>query len=234
MILVTGATQGIGLECARALLARTGLRVLITGRSDAGLARARARIPVSHQPRLLTRVCDQGNQADVEALGHFLACTAAPLDGAILTVGVNPAYAEGPRRIHALTAETIDATIRVNCTHMLLLTTALLARFWRQRAGVLIWVGSQGALAGLRGAGLYGATKSFLSGLAHAAHHEYADRGVRVHLLHPGLVRTPRTAAVADAFASRHGIEVHEAPDVAGSIVSRFLGEVTAAVEINL
>lgn len=233
MILVTGASEGIGLACARALLKRTPALVLITGRSQAKLDRARAELAAPLRERLCTMACDQSRRSDVEALLARLRAADA-LEGAVLTVGVNPAYTEGPRRIHALDVATIEATIRTNCTHALWLTAAVLARLRRQRAGVLVWIGSKAPSVGLPGAALYGATKSFLSGLARSAHNEYATHGIRVHLAHPGVVRTPRTAAVADAFATRHGLQVAEAPEVARHIVDLFLGGDPEAVEVNL
>jgi 3-oxoacyl-[acyl-carrier protein] reductase len=226
MILVTGASEGIGFACARELLARTSASVLITGRDRWKLERARDALGCS------AMVCDQGNERDIGELVASLEEHA--IEGAILTVGVNPAYAEGPRRLHALSAATIEDTVRTNCVHALRLTTALLDRFRRRRCGVLVWIGSQAQSVGLPGAGLYCATKSFLSGLARTAHHEYAERGIRVHLAHPGIVRTPRTAAVADAFAQRHGLRVAEPPDVARQIVDLYCGGDPAAVEVSL
>jgi short-subunit dehydrogenase len=234
MILVTGASQGIGYACVRALLDRTSARVVMTGRSADTLAVARFGIAESQRERLETRVCDQGDRRDVDALSGWLAGADEPLDGAILTVGANPMYVEGPRRIHALSAATIEATIRTNCTHTTMITATVLDRFRRQRRGVLVWIGSQAARVGLPGAGLYGGTKSFLSGLASAAHNEYSGRGVRVHLLHPGIVRTPRTAAVADGFAARHGQTVADPADVARQIVDVFESGDPSAVEMNL
>ncbi|HEV8511448.1 MAG TPA: SDR family oxidoreductase [Gemmatimonadales bacterium] len=233
MILVTGASEGIGFACARELLARTPASVLATGRSLAKLAGARDSLPPPARERFCTLASDQARGADVRALVSRLA-GAATIQAAILTVGVNPAYAEGPRRLHALSAETIEETVRTNCIHTMLLTTALLDRFRRQRAGVLVWIGSQAQATGLSGAGLYNATKSFLSGLARTAHNEYGARGVRVHLAHPGLVRTPRTAAVADAFARRHGLQVSDASQVARQIVDLMLDGDPCAVEVNL
>lgn len=234
MILVTGASQGIGYACVRALLDRTRARVVMTGRSAEKLASARGGVPAQQQERLETRVSDQDDRGAVEALAAWLVSSDEPIDGAILTVGTNPMYALGPQRIHSLSAATIDDTIRTNCTHTMLLTAALLDRFRRQRAGVLVWIGSQAPQAGLPGAGLYCGTKSFLSGIAHAAHNEYAGRGVRVHLLHPGVVRTPRTEAVADAFAVRHGLKVADAAEVGSRIVDVFLAGDPLTMEMNL
>ena len=233
MILLTGASQGIGWACARQLLERTAESVLITGRSRDKLDRARAALPYRVRERLHTLTCDQAQRSDVDALITQLEAV-DELAGAVLTVGVNPVYTEGPRRIELLDPVTIEATVRTNCTHTLLLTAALLRRMRRQRHGVLVWIGSRAAAMGLLGAGLYCATKSFLSGLARTAHNEYARFGVRVHLVHPGLVRTPRTAAVADAFAARHDLRVADADDVARQVGDLFLEGNPAAVEVGL
>lgn len=223
MILVTGASEGIGFACARLLLARSDGPVLITGRSQVKLDRARERIPPSDRERLLTRVCDQGARRDLDALLEAIGTGALPLEGALLTVGVNPMYAEGARRLHAVAAETIEATVCINCTHTILLSAALLGHFRAQERGVLAWIGSQAPEAGLPGAATYCATKAFLSGLARSAHHEYVAHHLRVHLFHPGVVRTPRTAGIADRFAARHRLTVAEPEQVAEAIVTRLL-----------
>jgi short-subunit dehydrogenase len=234
MILVTGASQGIGYACARSVLARTDSEVLITGRSTASLELARDAVPAGMRHRLSLRVCDQDRREEVEALAGWLAKEAPPLEGAILTVGANPLYTEGPRRLHALEPATIAATIHTNCTQVVQLSALLLDQMRQQRSGTLVWIGSRAARAGLPGASIYCATKSFLSGLAIAAHHEYAGRGVRVHLFHPGIVRTSRTERVADAFAARHGLPVREAREVGDEIVSLFLRRDGVPVEVDL
>jgi len=234
MILLTGASQGIGYECAKSLLASTDARVMITGRSAEGLEQARAGVPDGQRDRLLLRVSDQSRPEDVETLGALLADAGTPLEGAILGVGHNPMYTEGPQRLHALDPAIAGAVIRTNCSHAFRLTGIILERFRRQQRGVLVWIGSQAYEIGLPGAALYCATKAFLSGLARTADHEYAEAGVRVHLLNPGLVRTPRTAKVIDRFASRHGRVVDDATEVAARIVAIYLGQAQAPVEVDL
>jgi len=234
MILVTGASQGIGYECAKALLDRTDSTVMITGRNAARLARARDGLPRPHRDRLLLRVSDQSCPDDVGSLCAELADPRTALEGAILGVGVNPMYTAGPRRLHKVDDATVAAVIRTNCTHTMRLTGVILARLHNQRTGVLIWIGSRAYLAGLPGAGLYCATKAFLSGLARSAHHEYAKHGVRVHLLNPGVVRTPRTAGMTDDFAVRHDCVVEAAGAVAARMVSIFLSSPQEPVEVDL
>ncbi len=233
MILVTGASQGIGFACAEALLERTPNSVLITGRSAKKLEDARISMGEASHNRLMTMVSDQSIESDVHALIARLDA-ADSVEGAILAVGANPAFTGRPCRIHALDDATITATVTTNCTHALMLTAALLDRFRRQRTGALVWIGSQAGAAGPPGSALYSATKSFLSGLARAAHHEYAARGIRVHLAQPGLVRTPRTAAVVDAGGARYGLPVAEAADVARRIVDLLLAGDLSAVEVDL
>lgn len=234
MILVTGASQGIGYACAELLLARTGSEVLITGRCEKRLRAARENIPGSFRSRLSIRSSDQAHRAAVDELCAFVTDPAMPLEGAILTVGTNPLYAEGPHRLHTLDPATVEHTIQTNCTHTLLLSAAILGRFRSQGRGILILIGSQAYKAGMPGAGLYCATKSFLAGLAASAQREYGGHGVRVHLANPALVRTPRTSAIAERFAAANDVAIAEASEVAGRIVDLFLSPTPLPVEINL
>lgn len=233
MILLTGASEGIGLACALDVLERTTCSVLVTGRSAEKLGQARARVPPHLRDRLETLASDQSRRSDVDALAARIR-ESAVVEGAVLGVGVNPAYDGGPCRLHRIRPATIEAAIATNCIHTLLLTTALLDRFRRQKHGVLVWIGSRAATAGPPGAALYAATKSFLSGLARAAANEYAGYGIRVHVVHPGIVRTPRTVAFADDFAARYSLRVAEPDDVGRRIVDLMLADDPSAVEVEV
>lgn len=233
MYLITGASEGIGYATARALLNRTESPVMITGRSEAKLAAARKRLPDEQKQRLFPFRCDHSCREDVDALVDLIA-QRGDIAGAVLGVGVNPAWQDGARRLHLVAPTTVEETIRTNCTHTMLVTAALLALFRRQRRGTLVWIGSRAQAEGLPGTSVYCATKSFLCGLARCAHNEYAGRGIRVHVAHPGIVRTPRTAATADTFAHRHGLTVSEPDRIGSDLADLVLRASDAGVEVDL
>lgn len=234
MILVTGASQGIGLEVARALLTQTTSRVAITGRNDARLQAARRSMDPAHGNRLETLRSDQCDPAAVEALIAWISDQRLPLEGAVLTVGINPRFTSGPQKLHRVDPAILAETIRTNCTHTVLLSAAILARLHARRSGALLWVGSQAPRHGFSGAAIYAGTKAFLSGLARSTANEYGPRGVRVRLLHPGMVDTPRHDDGSRCFAATHGLPFADAAQVGARIAEHFLAADRGPVEVDL
>jgi NAD(P)-dependent dehydrogenase (short-subunit alcohol dehydrogenase family) len=228
MYLITGASQGIGFECARALLERTSSRVLITARHRAGLLAARQSLDGGRSSRLDVQACDQSLAVDVQRLIESVDASTEPLLGAVLNVGMNPRYVEGPRRLHQLSLETIHETVLTNCTHLAYLSGQLLLRLRGRPGACIVWVGSLAADVAPPGSGIYSATKSFLTGLVRTADHEYGHRGVRVHLVHPGPTRTPRIARHLGAGP------VREASDVGARIADLLIDGSPLEREIRL
>ncbi len=234
MFLITGASQGIGFECARALLERTPARVMITARHEPGLAWARDLLPAAAATRLQLQVCDQARIEDIDRLLDEVDRASEEVIGVILNVGVNPAYSEGPRRLHALTLETIRDTVTTNCTHLTYLSGRLLQRLRGREGACVIWIGSLAADHPLPGSGVYSACKSFLSALVCTADQEYRPRGLRVHPIHPGPTRTPRTAMVLERAGEVRGVAVREARDVGARIVDVLLDATFSELEVRL
>ncbi len=176
--LVTGATSGIGAAISRQLL-RAGHRVVGVGRDFAKLEGAG----------------DEGFQAEVLDLADLDALPMAldallrrvgGLDGAVLAAGRGHlAHLEEFSFAH------IRSLMDLNFTSQAFVARALVPQLKRQGRGDLIFIGSEAAFEGKRQGSVYCASKFALRGFAQALRQETAKGGLRVSLIHPGLVRTP-------------------------------------------
>jgi len=119
IVLVTGASSGIGLE-ASATLARRGARVIMVARDrargEAALAEVHKRSGSTGAELLL---CDFGSQKDIRALADEVRARATKID-----VLVNNAGSVSPKR--QLTADGFEQTFAVNHLGYFLLTSLVL------------------------------------------------------------------------------------------------------------
>ncbi len=119
VILVTGSTDGIGLETAK-LLAGEGHQVLLHGRSRTKLENARAAVSGLKSGALLeSYVADLSRMADVEALATAVSEKHAKLDVLINNAGIFKT--QNPR-----TLDGLDVRFVVNALAPYLLTKRLL------------------------------------------------------------------------------------------------------------
>ncbi|MEF8901489.1 MAG: SDR family oxidoreductase, partial [Halovenus sp.] len=79
--------------------------------------------------------------------------------------------------------------------------------------GSIVNTSSVAAETGLPGRTAYAATKAAVNGMTRVAAMEYADEGIRVNAVLPGIVRTPMIQRTADADPSERvtQYEFHEA-----------------------
>ncbi len=121
-ILVTGATDGIGLETAR-MLVSLGHNVLLHGRSPAKLEKVEKTLSgLPDGGRVESYVADLSGMADVEALAKALAEKHAKLDVLINNAGVF-------NTPHPITQDGLDVRFAVNTIAPYLLTKRLLPLF---------------------------------------------------------------------------------------------------------
>src|SRR5688500_15025918 len=119
-VLITGATNGIGLESAVAL-AGMGANVIIVGRDAGRIEKALAQIQARSGTSALSYLCDFSSLAAVNRLADEVLRDVPKLD-----VLINNAGSVFARR--TMTAEGLEATFAVNHLAHFLLTQRLLPR----------------------------------------------------------------------------------------------------------
>jgi NAD(P)-dependent dehydrogenase (short-subunit alcohol dehydrogenase family) len=186
IILLTGATGGIGAAAAREMAARGATLVLAGRRADALQALARL------LPRTVTEVCDT---SDTDQMGGLIARAVAKL-GRLDAVVNNAATIEPIGHIHDLSAADWTRAVATNLLGPFALCAAVLPHFLRAGAGTIVNLTSGAADRPLDGWSAYCASKAALLMLTRSLAEEYGGRGVRVYGFRPGAVETPMLADI--------------------------------------
>jgi NAD(P)-dependent dehydrogenase (short-subunit alcohol dehydrogenase family) len=192
--LVTGATDGIGLETARQLAAK-GFRVLVHGRNLEKAERACERIARPLKPGRVEPVAgDLARMTEVVSLANSVAAKAPVLDVLLNNAGVHE-----PKR--HLTEEGFESTMAVNHLAAFLLTHHLLGTVKRAPAGRIVTVSSMAHAGGanpadfVRAHGYSGYATYSASKLANVLFtvtlaKRLAGTRVTANCLHPGVIAT--------------------------------------------
>ena len=192
VVLITGASRGLGSEIARLFAAR-GAGLILTARGadalEATAARLRAEArPDGRPPEVLALAGDVGNAGHAErlvrrGLAHFGRVDV--LINNASTLGASPMP-----RLEALDPRIFEETIRVNVTAALRLSQLVLPQMKARGRGVIINVTSDAAVTPYPGWGAYGASKAALEHLTRILAVELAGTGVRAFLVDPGDMNT--------------------------------------------
>ncbi|CAN5690090.1 SDR family oxidoreductase [soil metagenome] len=189
--LITGGGTGIG-EAAARLCAAQGAAVVITGRRKEVLERVVAEITAAEGRALAVA-------GSVTAEEHVRSAVEQTV-GAFgrLDILVNNAARSGDglgARLHETTDETWDESIAINLGGVFRFTRAAI-RHLLDGGGSIVNISSIAGIVGVPSMAAYCATKGGLIAFSRAVAVEYGKEKIRCNCICPGLVDTPRTAAV--------------------------------------
>ncbi len=219
IVLVTGASRGIGLACAKAFAAE-GARLVLCARDPEVLAAARAQTGAAASYAVDLRDADAAARM-VEAVER---------DVGAVDVLLNSAGAARRSPVDELDASRWHAAFDAKFFTYIHVIDPLLKRMAARGSGVVInIIGSGGRVATpihLAGGSANAALLLATAGLGAA----YASRGVRVLGISPGLTDTDRVAEGFEAAARAAGISVKQAR--AQSVADIPIGRMAAPEDI--
>lgn len=188
MALVTGANRGLGLETSRQLLAK-GLTVVMSGREEAALARARAELAKDLQSRAVIVRMDVTDSRSIDDAHRTVHERVGPVD-----VLVNNAAILLSESNEALSIPTDEyrRTFDTNLFGVIDVCRALVPDMVQRRYGRVVNVSSgAGQLARMSTyAPAYSMSKTALNAFTRILGATYQGAGVLVNAVDPGWVRT--------------------------------------------
>ena len=184
IVLITGATSGIGEACARKF-AQGGYDVIITGRRAQLLANLKKELE-AEGVRVLALAFDVRNRNAATAAINSLPLEWQQIDVLInnagLALGLEPEY-EG-------SFEDWETMIDTNIKGLLTMTRLVVPRMVKRDSGHVINIGSVAGDAAYAGGNVYCGTKAAVKTITDGLRIDLVHTSVRVTNVKPGLVET--------------------------------------------
>ena len=184
IVLITGATSGIGLACAKKF-AENGDKLILTGRNGQRLAEINNSLKEKNV-KVLTLAFDvRDREAAIQSFNNLpeeWKEIDVLVNNAGLALGLEPEY-EG-------SLEDWETMIDTNIKGLLTMTRLVVPGMVKRNRGHIINVGSIAGDAAYAGGNVYCATKAAVKAITDGLRIDVAHTAIRVTNLKPGLVET--------------------------------------------
>lgn len=186
--LVTGANRGLGFETSRQLLAK-GLTVVLTGRDDAALERARRTLAEPEPGRAMTVRLDVTDTESIAAAQRTVSKSVGSVDVLVNNAAVLLFEEED---VLSIPQDAYRRTFDTNVFGVVEVCRAFVPAMARARYGRIVNVSSgAGQLTTMSAyAPAYSMSKAALNAFTRIVAHSYRDTGVLANAVDPGWVRT--------------------------------------------
>ena len=196
VVIVTGASKGIGVGVARAFVG-AGARVVLAARDARGLAAVAERIG----GETLVVPTDVTDEDAVRALVETTVSTFGRLDAAVNNAGGS----HRPTKVADLGTELWDDVIAANLRGVFLCLRHEIPAMLASGGGSIVNMTSTAGLHPVSGTAAYAASKAAVIGLTRTAALDYAEQGVRVNAIAPGPILTEKIAALPQEMRDAAG-----------------------------
>jgi uncharacterized protein len=183
VVLITGASSGIGEACAIEF-AKNGSNVILIGRRKEKLLEVEKKIS-KYNVITLVYVCDVSNKLHVKEMSKQVLEKFGKID-----VLVNNAGFAIYGKVIDLEIEQMESQIATNYFGMIYCIKNFLPKMLEQNSGHIVNVASVAASFGLPGLASYSASKFAMLGFSEGLQHELNGTNVHVTVVSPIMVRT--------------------------------------------
>lgn len=185
IVLITGATSGIGEACAR-LFAENNYDLIITGRRSERLQKLADELSEKHSVKVEILAFDVRNKREVSEKLESLTGNWRNIDVLINNAGLS----QGLDPIDQGSVEDWDTMIDTNIKGLLYVTRLVSRWMIKNKAGHIINLGSIAGKETYANGNVYCATKHAVDSLNKAMRIDLLPHHIRVTAIHPGAVET--------------------------------------------
>ena len=219
IVLVTGASSGIGRACAEAFAAH-GCRMSLVARRQDRLDALATALRKRHGVEVSTATLDVRDRAAVDAWAEGLAEDWRNIDILVNNAGL----ARGLAPLHEGDVQDWEEMIDTNVKGLLYVTRAILPGMVERSRGHVINIGSIAGHEVYPGGNVYCASKHAVTAINRALGIDTLGTGVRVSSVDPGMVETEFSLVRFHGDAERaesvyQGLEPLRSEDVADAVV---------------
>ena len=225
LILITGASSGIGRQCAISC-SRMGANVVLFGRDTERLKETTGLM--ENVDKHIFFAVDISEYDKIAAIIKDIVAEKGRIDGLVNCAGISTTLP-----LSALSPKKIEQFFQTNVTGAVNMTRQVVkSEHFSQDGGSIIFISSVMGAVGEKGKILYSMTKGALIAAVKSMSVELAEKNIRVNAVSPGVVESPmskkavysRTEDSLSRISSLHPLGLGKAEDVANACVFMLSG----------